>query len=347
MAVNLFLSTHTWTLPLNAFGVRQHVAALYEEVFRGCDMRVYPKGPTGNLLADVLRHLPVLLAGEVNVLAPDYPVVAGALASWARRYPGLIVHTWKVPGVSDARLSARVYDFLLRRVIDRARAVVVVSMAQKRQLEALGVSCPVVFAPVTVNSQFWHADPVDMDDVLAHFDLEKKGYVLTVGGSDRDEIYAAQTARMLGLPYVRATYSVYYADRARALLARENLISHSRILVKPSDVELRALYAGAWLVCLPTLTRTNPAGLTSLAEGMACGAVVAIPETIAEGYVADGINGLVLRGAADDFAARVLSESDDLPLIRQMARKFAETKLNNLTVAQQVRAQFQSERVWG
>lgn len=346
MAVNLFLSTHVWTLPLNAFGVRQHVAALYEEVFRDCDVRVYPKGPTGNLLADVLWHLPALLRGEVNVLAPDYPVVAGALASWIRRNPACIVHTWKVPGVSDERLSARVYDLMLRRVIDCARAVVVVSMTQKRQLEAMGVSCPVVFAPVSVDSQFWHADPEGMDDVLAHFGLEKRGYVLTVGGPDRDETYAAHLARMIGLPYVRATYNIHTAEAARLQLARENLQSRSHILIKPSDVELRALYAGAWLVCLPTLTRTNPAGLTTLVEAMACGAAVAIPESIAEGYVEDRINGLVLRGDADEFAGRLLSKSDDLPSIRQMARKFAEIELNNLTVAQQVRNQFQSECVW-
>ena len=346
MVVNLFLSTHVWTSPLNAFGVRQHVAALYEEVFRDCDMHVYPKRPTGNLLFDVLRHLPALLAGEINILAPDYPVVAGSLASWVRRNPGLIVHTWKVPGVSDERLSARAYDILLRRVIDRARAVVVVSMTQKRQLEALGVSCPVVFAPVSVNSQFWHTDPVGMDGVLTHFGLEKRSYVLTVGGSDRDEIYSAEVARMLGLRYVRATYNAYYAGRARSLLARENLESHSSILINPSDIELRALYAGAWLVCLPTLTRTNPAGLTSLVEGMACGAAVAIPETIAERYVDDGANGLVLSGTPDEFIAKLNAHRNDFPLIRQRARMFAETELNNLTVAQQVKNQFQSAHVW-
>jgi len=334
-------------LPLNAFGVRQHVAALYEEVFRGCDVRVYPKRPTGRLLVDVLRHLPALLAGEVNVLAPDYPVVAGALASWVRRNPGFIVHTWKVPGVSDERLSARIHDYLLRRVIGCARAVVVVSMAQKRQLEAIGVTCPVVFAPVSVDCRFWHADPVSMDDVLVHFGLAKRGYVLTAGGIDRDEIYAAKLASLLGLSYVRASWDVDSAERARLQLARENLEGHSRILINPSDVELRALYAGAWLVCLPTLTRTNPAGVTSLVAAMACGAAVAVPETIAEGYVEDGTNGLVLRGAPAQFAERLLSEKNNLASIRQMARKFAETRLNNLTVAQQVRAQFQSQSVWG
>jgi len=347
VVVNLFLSTHVWTLPLNAFGVRQHVAALYEEVFRGCDVRVYPKRPTGHLLVEVLRHLPVLLAGEINVLAPDYPVVAGALASWLRRNPGFIVHTWKVPGVSDRRLSARIHDYLLRRVIDRARAVVVVSMTQKRQLETMRVTCPVAFAPVSVDCLFWRADPVDMDDVLKHFGLAKRGYVLTAGGIDRDEIYAAKVASVLGLTYVRASWNADSAERARLQLTRESLEGHSRILVNPSDVELRALYAGAWLVCLPTLTRTNPAGLTSLVAAMACGAAVAVPETIAEGYVEDGTNGLVLRGTPDEFAARLLSERDELSSIREMARKFAETRLNNLTVAQQVRAQFLAERVWG
>lgn len=347
MVVNLFLSNHVWITPLNEFGVRQHVKALYEEVFRGNDVRLYPKGPSGVLLADGIRHLPALLAGEVNVLTPGYPVVAGALASWVKRNPGLIVHTWKVPGVSDERLSARAYDLLLHRVIDRARAVVVVSMMQKRQLEALGISCPVVLAPVSVDSVFWHADPDGSDDILLHFGFKKKGYVLTVGGSDRNEIYGAKVARILGMPYLRATYDIHTAERARLHLARERLESHSRILVNPSDVELRVLIAGAWLVCLPTLTRTNPAGLTSLVVAMSCGSVVAIPEIIADGYVEDGKNGYVLRGAPDDLAARLLSDSDDLPLIGEKARKFAETQLNNVTIAKQLRAVFQSEQVIG
>ena len=122
MVVNLFLSSHIWVKPLNAFGVRQHVAALYEDVFRGYDVRVFPKDSTTALLADGLLHFPALLGGKVNVIAPGYPVVAGALASWVRRNPGLIVHTWKVPGMSDERRSARAYDCLLRRVIGRARA---------------------------------------------------------------------------------------------------------------------------------------------------------------------------------------------------------------------------------
>ncbi|MCK9418606.1 MAG: glycosyltransferase [Nitrospirae bacterium] len=345
MIVNLFLSSHVWTAPLNAFGVRQHVAALYEEVFRGSEVRVYPRNREGGLLVNGLRHLPALLSGGINVLTQGYPIVTGALATWITRNPRLIVHTWKVPGFSDERMSAKVNDLLLRRVINRARAVVVVSKLQRRQLEALGVSCPVVFAPVSVDSAFWRADPEDLDAVLMHFGLAKHGYILTAGGPDRDEVYAARVARILEVPYVRASWDIHTAERSRLQLAREGLENYSRILNNPSDVELRALYAGAHVVCLPTLTRTNPAGLTSLVTAMACGAAVAIPETIAEGYIEDGTNGLVFRGSPDEFAARTLSLHDKLPLIRQKARQFAENELNTITVAKHLKTKLQTQRV--
>ena len=127
-------------------------------------------------------------------------------------------------------------------------------MTQKRQLEEMGVSCPVVFAPVSVDSRFWYPDPEGMDDVLSKFRLKSNSYILTVGGSDRDEIYAANMAKVLGLSYVRATYSPHWAEYAKIQLEQMGLQHHSHILIRPTDVELRALYAGAYLLCLPTLT---------------------------------------------------------------------------------------------
>jgi glycosyltransferase involved in cell wall biosynthesis len=343
MAVNVFLSSRVWAEPLNAFGLRHHVAALYEEVFRDREVRMYPREREGGLLAAGLRHLPTLLAGDVNVLAQGYPVVTGALASWVRRNPGLIMHTWKVPGISDRRLSARAYDVLLRRVINRARAVVVANHLQRRQIEALGVACPVIFAPVTVDSRFWHPEPDKMDIDLARFELKRDSYVLTVGGTDRDETYAARVAGLLGLLYVRATYDKHSAERARLQLACENLEGHSRILVNSSHVELRALYAGARIICLPTVTRTNPAGLSSMVEAMACGALVGIPESLAEGYVVDGSNGLVLSDVPEDFAARVVLAAARVPSIRLAVRKFAEEQLNVLRVGTNLRSKLLAE----
>lgn len=294
MTVNVLLSSRIWTQPRNTEGVRHHVRALYEETFRGRDVRFMPIGPDHGLLRDGLRHVPTLLGGSINVLTPGYPVVAGALALTLRSDLNLIVHTWKVPGYSDDRVSARLYDAMLTRVIRRARAVVVASHVQKRQLEAMGLNCPVIFSPVTVDTNYWHPLPDDRDSVLASFNLTNDGYVLTVGGNDRDEVYGARLAKSLGLPYVRASNDKNAILNAGLELDRHGLRGNCKMLLCPSDNELRALYGAARVVCLPTKTATNPAGLTALVEAQACGAVVAIPSAIAEGYVADKANGLCI-----------------------------------------------------
>jgi hypothetical protein len=150
---------------------------------------------------------------------------------------------------------------------------------------------------VSVDSRFWHPEPEDMDDILNRFGLEKGCYVLTSGGTARDEIFGAKVAKILNLTYVRASMDFHTIERARSILSREGLANHVKILFNPSDVELRSLYSGAYVVCLPTLTKTNPAGLTSLVVAMACGAVVAVPDTIAKGYVEEGTNGIILHSA--------------------------------------------------
>jgi len=345
MTVNLFLSSYTWAGARSPFGPLHHFRSLYEEVFRDYEVSVFPKELESNLIASGMKHVPAVLKGDINVLAQGYPIIAGALTSLLRRDPRIIVHTWKVPGITDERLTARAYDVVLRRSIGKARAVVVASMPQKRQVEALEVPCPVVFAPVTVDSSFWRPEPPNLEEALARFKLKRDGYVLTVGSTDRDETYAAVVARMLGLTYVRSSWGHRYAERAREQLAARNLDGHTRILVNPSDIELRALYAGAFLVCLPTITRTNPAGLSALVETMACGTLAAIPEPLAEGYIEDGINGLVLRGVAEQFVTRVLSLRGDFSSIRKTARLHAEKKLNHLVVGRQVRERFRTEGV--
>lgn len=347
MKVNLLLANDVWTRPLNQYGVRQHVSALYEEVFFGCDsLNIFPKSRSKNLFVDTLRHLPIALAGDVTILCPGYPVVVGALASWGRRHTKFVVHTWKFPNALADSLSAKIYDSLLSRVIRRAHTVVVPSMLQKSLLEAQGLACPVLFAPVSVDSHFWHPDPVDGEYILSRYGLTRNAYVLTVGGSDRDEIYAAQLSRILRLRYVRATYSPLRATHAASELKRANLHEDALILVKSTDVELRALYAGAWVVCLPTVTRTNPAGLTSLVEGMACGAVVAAPESITEGYLDDQDTGFVLRATPDELATTLIGQGEDLLRVKSKARKFAETELNNSIVASRVKGQLRKALEW-
>lgn len=338
MKISIFYSRDIWLQPLNEFGLQQHVFALYQEVFRGYRTRIFPKKRAGGMVVDGLRHVPAVWAADLAVLCPDYPVLAGALASMLKLGRSYIVHTWKVPGYTDNRLTARIHDTLLRQVIRRARAVVVASPMQKEQLESLGVRCPVLFAPVSVDTAFWRPAPPELDEYQSRFGLRRNEYVLTVGGSDRDEAYAARVANLLNLRYVRSTYSPYWAAHAKATLAAEGLEDNAVIIVNPSHTELRSLYAGSALLCLPTKTDTNPAGLSSLVEGLACGALVAIPGSIAEGYVDDGVNGLVLDPDPAKFAARIVSMKSSWSRIREAARLFAERELVNSAIASKLRA---------
>lgn len=330
MKVNVLLSNHTWTCPRNTYGVRHHVAALYQDCFAGAGLSLFPRSQAAGagLLTAGIRHVNPILKGDINVLTPGFPVVAGALALGLRGDPGLIVHTWKVPGFSDARARAHLYDALLTRVMRRARAVVVASQVQKRQLEGMGLQCPVIFSPVTVDATFWHPDPLGLDEVLTKFDIGRHQYILTVGGNDRDELYGARLAHAIGLRYVRSSNDPKSLLSAREKLVAAKLDSHSTLLSHPTDEELRALYAGAHLVCLPTFTSTNPAGLTALVEAMACGAPVAIPSDLAEGYIAKGRSGFTLN---DDFVqlADELCNVD----VRAVGAAARETAMTGLTAA--------------
>jgi len=327
MTVNVLLSSRIWTLPRNTEGVRHHVKALYEETFRGRDVRFMPIGPDHGLLRDGLRHVSTLLGGSINVLTPGYPVVAGALALTLRSDLNLIVHTWKVPGYSDDRVSARLYDAMLTRVIRRARAVVVASHVQKRQLEATGLNCPVIFSPVTVDTNYWHPLPKDRDSVLASFNLTNDGYVLTVGGNDRDEVYGARMAKSLGLLYVRASNDKGAIINAGLELDRYGFHDNYKLLISPTDNELRALYGAARVVCLPTHTATNPAGLTALVEALACGALVAIQPSLAQGYVVENENA-IFTDTDPEVLRNTILNSTLVNKIRMAAHEHAKTFLN-------------------
>lgn len=337
--VNVFLSSFVWTRPLNAHGVRQHVAALYDEIFKDSDRRIFPTRPSRGLLRDVVEHLPLLLRGGLNVVSQDYPLVTAGLATFLKRDPALIVHTWKVPGVFEPRLAARINDWILRRAIQRARAVVVVSELQAIRIRELSPQIPVIVAPVSVDSSFWRPTLDEAHVVLSRLGLEARGFVLTVGGPDRDEIFAARVAKNLGVNYLRVTYDSATADNARRQLRGAGL-DQCVVATDITDIELRALYSSALLVCLPTKTETNPAGLTSLTVGMACAAAVAVPQAIAHGYLKDEETGFVIQADANEFSKRVLELQARIPEIRKAARAFALRELNNGRVAAAVRDRF-------
>jgi hypothetical protein len=336
--VNVFLSSFIWTRPLNECGVRQHVAALYEEVFSDVERRVYPARPSRGLMRDVLDHLPALLKGELNVVCQDYPMITAGVATFLKRDPAVIVHTWKVPGSFEPRLAAKANDWMLRRTIGRARAVVVVSQLQAARVRALFPHTPVIIAPVSVDSVFWHPSPGDADQVLVRLGIKPGRFILTVGGPDRDELFAARLAALLNLTYLRVTYDSRTADAARAQLDEASL-GNCVVASGITDRELRGLYSTAFLVCLPTKTHTNPAGITSLTVGMACAAAVAVPAAIAGGYIKDGETGFVISDDVAVFSRRISLLRARIPAIGRAAREYAQQELDNGRVAAGVRMQ--------
>ena len=171
-------------------------------------------------------------------------------------------------------MTARLIDFCLRRVIARSRLVVVISKKQERQIRVLFPNVPAFFAPITVDSQFWTPE-ASQPDVLTRYNLEAHRYVLTVGGNDRREKTSLQVAAALGLDYARVTKYESIIKTVKEAEQRLSLIGKAKILQQVSDIDLISLYHYAYMVLLPTVTRTNPAGLSAIVEAMSCGSLVA------------------------------------------------------------------------
>lgn len=253
----------------------------------------------------------------------------------------IIVHTWKIPGHSDQRWTAGMYDHILDYLIRKADLVVVASMKQLTQLEESYPSLPRYFAPVTVDCRFWSPSTDREQDLqrLASLDVKHGGFVLTVGDSDRDEKLGLSIARGLGWPYVRVTKDKRQIELLRRAEQEFDLRETTKVLVDVSDEDLRALYRSAFVVSLPTVTRTNPAGLSALTEAMACAAVVLAPRDISEGYITDHVNGVTFdTWDADKAVNKILQFSPgELTSMGTMAREFAIANLNSQKVAEGLR----------
>jgi len=339
--VNIFLSSFVWSQPRPGSGIRHHVLDLYSRVFSNEGYVVYPTRPVSFDILGALWHLTKFKSGTFNVVTQGYPVIAAFLALLLGMRVRLIVHTWKVPGHTDDRLTARLYDLALDRLIRSADLVVVASEQQRRQLSEKYPKIRICFAPVTVDCEYWSPDRDAEGDpaVLSNFGLKRERYVLTVGGNDRDERFGILLARELGLKYVRATNDRQLVGQVAAIRDELGAADVAKVLLNVSDGELRVLYRNAYIVCLPTFTRTNPAGLSALVEAMACGAVVAVPASIAEGYIEDAINGFVLSEHPKDFSYRLTGLQSQFSSVRRRARQTAVKELAQETIAEHVRGQ--------
>jgi glycosyltransferase involved in cell wall biosynthesis len=325
--VNIFLSTKRWTKTLaDGVDLKQHVYALYERVFEEKEMELFPKESDISFVKGVYRYLYIAYKSKLNILCPDYPVILGFILSIIKFKNNNVFHTWVVPFHSKNSLKAFLFDVIKYLGMFRSLAIVVASSHQKELLRKIGINKPIFFSPVSVDSNFWFHE--SCKDTLAKFGLEKGSYVLTVGGSDRDEIYSAKLAKILKLNYVRCGYDKDILALAKINLNKQDLLGHTTFIHNPSHAELRVLYSDCALLCLPTIIKTNPAGLSSLVEGMSCGALVAFPSELAAGYFNDEEAGLFLKRSAQDFSDKFNRTKTLHSVIKVNARNNAVKELN-------------------
>lgn len=335
--INIFFSSYSWIRDRNEDGLRHHLFELYTTVFKEWPYETYPKEAGSTNVTDALKHLSKIRPHTLNIIAPGYPVLSACLAICVNIKARFIVHTWKVPGISDERLSARMYDAALDRVMRHADLIVVASRRQHQEVEKRYPDKTVIFVPVTVDHRFW-APQKSEEKCLSLHGLHLDNYILTVGGNDRDEEFGIILSEQLNKLYVRATNDPETAQVATEKIDQYGAGERAKVLFNVTDRELRYLYQRAYCVCLPVITRTNPAGLSVLVEAMACGALIIAPNDLAEGYLVDGQNGIVYSDSdSSDMAARIKKvKAHDDSSLRQKARQFAVQSLDSSRVADEV-----------
>jgi len=332
--VNILLPDFSYSYARNEAGVRHHLYELYTKVFSGQNVNILPAIKARNILSAAIRSFFTIRSGSLNVVTQGHSVLATYAATMIRRDIRIIVHTWKVPGFSDDKITAYIYDYILRKLIRKSLIIVVASRKQERQLKGLFPSVPTFFAPVTVNTEFW-MPKTNIAPLLVTYGLKESSYVLTVGGNDRNEEIGMRVAGLLGLQYVRVTKNQSVIDRIKVVEKELNMSGMTIILSNIGDADLRVLYQSAFVVILPTITDTNPAGLSSLVEALSCGAMLAVGADLAEGYIVDGENGIVFRKQNVDDIVERLKGIDEMmrKTLKDNARDYAVSSLNSDMVA--------------
>ena len=336
--INILLPALTYMYPKNSSGTRHHLIDLFSKVFKDYPLTVLPLDKIRGIFFKSIVNFFKIASNSLNVAMQGYSVISTFMAMYTKRNIKIIVHTWKVPGYSDDKLTAKIYDYFLKKIIQKSVLTIVASKKQERQVKTNFPQIPVFFAPVTVDCEFWNPKFKQVE-LLDKFNLKKNKFIITVGGNDRNEEVGLTLAEKLDVQYVRITRNKKIIELVREPEQKLGMPGRAIILDDVSDLELISLYRYADVILLPTVTETNPAGLSSLVEGMACKGVVCAPAALAETYIVDNENGLLL----DDYNTDKISEringlcEEKRLIIKENARKFAIESLNSELVANNLR----------
>lgn len=272
----------------------------------------------GTILRAPVARLGHHLTADADVVhvAATYPFTTPSVLRRAKELgtPSILdFHFEPDPGTTVGRLAASVYRRLTPPVYDLARSVLVRSMAYGRSAASLH----------SVPETRWRVVPNGVDPTRFH---------PRAVGSDREYIlFVGRLVPYKGLDVLFHALSLPYFGVPLVVVGDGPLRKHLEVLARRlridvtwrgqvADEELPALYAGAALTVLPSVTRQECFGI-SLLESMACGTPVVASDLPGVADLAC-IGGVVAppRNAAA-LAARIRHslKSDKLPRGRELA----------------------------
>lgn len=220
----------------------------------------------------------------------------GAYAIWISGLLGVktqfILNTYKIPEGLNQSIWKVFSDKILRNLISKSEAVIVISRTQILRLNLFDCK-RAAWIPFASDSEWWTPNIPDYA-FLGNQGIKYQNFILIMGDADREENTSLRALSKLGHPIVRVTRDKYTAKTAQKAFIDEKVV-HGQVCLNVSYELLRELYRGSRVVVVPANAELHPAGMTSLTEAMCCGKPVIIPSGMAtDGYIKDGYNAFVL-----------------------------------------------------
>lgn len=218
-------------------------------------------------LFNVLKNTYRMTDDSINILLPGNSFLYAFISIFIlRRKAKFISLIWNIPGSTDDRVSAKINDYIIKKVLQRCEVVFYISKIQEKPLIDLVGRDRIRFMPVIADCKYWKVNKI-YTNILERLNLINKDFILCVGGGDRNEKELIEYSIKQKKHLVRVTQNENMRDNFISICKSMQFNDYT-IGFKLSNEELRDLYFKSLVVYIPLINKTNPAGLTSITEMM-------------------------------------------------------------------------------